>query len=48
LGQLGRKVYALLNDWEQYNNKTYAFHQARSPWLRWNPLSWGVLLVPGV
>ena len=48
LGRLARKTYALLNDWEQYNNKTFAFHQARSPWLRWNPLSWGVLLVLGV
>ena len=48
LGQLGRKLYALLNDWEQYNNKTFAFHQERSPWLRWNPLSFGLLLVLGV
>jgi hypothetical protein len=47
-GLLARKTYALLNDWEQYNNKTFAFHQARSPWLRWNPLSWGVLFVLGV
>jgi hypothetical protein len=48
LGQLARKTYALLNDWEQYNNKTFAFHQARSPWLRWNPLSWGILFVLGL
>jgi hypothetical protein len=48
IGLLARKGYALLNDWEQYNNKTYAFHRDRSPWLRWNPLSWGVLLVLGV
>lgn len=48
LGLLARKTYALLNDWEQYNNKTFAFHQARSPWLRWNPLSWGLLLVLSV
>jgi 4-amino-4-deoxy-L-arabinose transferase-like glycosyltransferase len=48
LGLLARKTYALLNDWEQYNNKTFAFHKARSPWLRWNPLSWGVLFVFGV
>jgi len=43
-----RKAYALLNNWEQYNNKTYAFHKARSPWLRWNPIGWGVLLVLAV
>lgn len=45
IGQLARKTYAFLNDWEQYNNKTYAFHAARSPWLAWNPLGWGFLLV---
>ena len=45
---LARKTYAFLNDWEQYNNKTYAFHSARSPWLAWNPIGWGVLLVLGV
>lgn len=44
---LARKAYALCNDWEQYNNKTYAFHHGRSPWLRWNPLSWGTLFVLG-
>jgi hypothetical protein len=45
---MARKAYALLNNWEQYNNKTYAFHKARSPWLRWNPVGWGVLLVLAV
>ena len=45
---LARKAYALLDNWEQYNNKTYAFHKALSPWLRWNPLCWGILLVPAV
>ncbi|MDD3180227.1 MAG: hypothetical protein PHQ04_07720 [Opitutaceae bacterium] len=48
LSLLARKIYALLNNWEQYNNKTFAFHQARSPWLLPNPLSWGVLLILGV
>jgi len=47
-GLMGRKAYALLNNWEQYNNKTYAFHQALSPWLRWNPLCWAVLLLLGI
>ncbi len=45
-GQLARKFYALLNDWEQYNNKTFAFHHDLSPWLRWNPLTFGVLRIP--
>ncbi len=44
LAQLTRKSYALINNWEQYNNKTYAFHQQRSPWLRWNPIGWGLVL----
>ncbi|MGA2051934.1 MAG: hypothetical protein ABSH19_01345, partial [Opitutales bacterium] len=42
---MGRKTYYLFNDFDQYNNKTYAWHQEQSPWLRWNFLSWGVLLV---
>jgi hypothetical protein len=45
---MARKTYALLNNWEQYNNETYAFHKARSPWLRWNPICWGMLLVLAV
>lgn len=43
-----RKAYYLLNDFDAYNNKTYAFHQARSPWLAPNPLGWGVLFVAAV
>jgi hypothetical protein len=45
---MARKAYALLDNWEQYNNKTYAFHKARSPWLRWNPIGWGLLLILAV
>ena len=45
---MARKAYALANNWEQYNNKTYAFHKALSPWLRWNPICWGILLLPAV
>lgn len=44
----GRKLYYLLNDEEQYNNKTFAFHQARSPALRWNHLGWGVVWTLGL
>ena len=47
-GLMARKAYALLNNWEQYNNKTFAFHKALSPWLSWNPVCWGILLVLGV
>jgi len=46
-GFLMRKAYAFCNDWEQYNNKTYEFHRERSPWLFWNPLSFGVIAVLG-
>ena len=45
---MARKAYALLNNWEQYNNKTFAFHKARSPWLSWNPICWGIVFMLGV
>ena len=38
------KTYALLNNCEQYNNKTYSIHKQRSPWLRWNPIHWTIIL----
>ncbi|MFP4674336.1 MAG: hypothetical protein ACLFO5_07090 [Opitutales bacterium] len=47
LGLMGRKVVYLFNDWEPYNNLTYAFHKERFPLLRWNPLGWGILLLGG-
>jgi 4-amino-4-deoxy-L-arabinose transferase-like glycosyltransferase len=43
-----RKLAALLHNTEQYNNKTFAFHKANNAVLRFNPLSWGVLLVAGL
>ena len=43
----GRKLVYLLSYFEQYNNKTYAFHQQRSPWLRPNPLGWTIVLTLG-
>jgi len=45
--QMIGKAYALLNDYEQYNNKTYFLHKARSPWLRFNPLGWSWMLFLG-
>jgi len=42
------KSYYTLNDFEQYNNKTYSFHAARNGLLSWNPLSFGWMLVLGV
>ena len=41
---LASKSWYLLNDFEQYDIKTYHFHKALSPWLRWNPLSWSYVL----
>ncbi len=41
------KTYALVNNFEQYNNKTYSFHKRLSPWLRGNPICWGILLLFG-
>lgn len=38
------KVYAWLNNFEQYNNKTYSFHKNLSPYLRYNVIGWGLLL----
>lgn len=45
LGLMSRKVVYVFNNWEQYNNLSYAYHKARWPLLAWNPLGWGVLLV---
>ncbi len=45
LGLMGRKVLYVFNNWEQYNNLSYAYHKARWPMLTWNPLGWGVLLL---
>ena len=45
LGLMAKKVYFVLNNFEQYNNKTYAVQKALSPVLKPNPLGWGVTLV---
>ncbi len=45
LALMMRKVYYLFNNYEQYNNKTYSFHKQLSPFLRWNPIGWGLLLI---
>jgi hypothetical protein len=45
LGLMARKSLYVFNNWEQYNNLSYAYHKARWPMLAWNPLGWGVLLL---
>jgi hypothetical protein len=47
IGLMTRKLVYVFNNWEQYNNLTYAYHKARWPVLAWNPLGWGVLLLTG-
>lgn len=39
-----KKSYFFLNTKEQYNNKTFSFYKRNSAVLRWNPLSWGILI----
>jgi len=46
--QMGLKLYYLLNNYEQYNNKTYQVHKSLSPWLQYNPINWTWLLVAGL
>lgn len=38
------KTYATVHNYEQYDNKSYFFHKDLSPWIRWNPLGWGVIM----
>ncbi|MGB0370660.1 MAG: hypothetical protein ACPGN3_04865 [Opitutales bacterium] len=45
LGLMGRKLVYLFNDWEQYNNLSYAYQKGRFPVLSVNPLGWGVVLL---
>jgi 4-amino-4-deoxy-L-arabinose transferase-like glycosyltransferase len=42
---MAKKIYFLFNNFEQYNNKTYAVQKSLSPVLRYNPLGWGATLV---
>jgi hypothetical protein len=44
LALMARKALYAINDYEQYNNKTYWLHKERSPWLRLNPLGFGLVL----
>lgn len=43
-----KKIYYLLNNYEQYNNKTFSFHKNLSPILRYNPLGFGLILILAV
>ena len=41
----GKRVYYLMNNFEQYNNKTFSFHKDLSPVLKYNPLCFGFVFV---
>jgi 4-amino-4-deoxy-L-arabinose transferase-like glycosyltransferase len=43
-----KKAYYLFNDYDQYNNFTYAWEKAQSPVLAWNFLGWGIVLILAV
>ncbi|HXU78799.1 MAG TPA: hypothetical protein VN794_19640 [Methylomirabilota bacterium] len=45
VGLMARKSYYLFNNFEQYNNKTFAIQKTLSPPLRWDPLGWGITLI---
>jgi 4-amino-4-deoxy-L-arabinose transferase-like glycosyltransferase len=45
---LATKAWYAINNYEQYNNKTYWVHKERSPWLRNNPLGFAILLALAV
>jgi tetratricopeptide (TPR) repeat protein len=48
LALIATKTYYLINNFEQYNNKTYWLHKSRSHWLRPNPICWSLILALGV
>ena len=41
---LGRKLYILIHNYEQYEGKTYSLQKSISPYLSTNPIAWGILL----
>lgn len=43
-----RKAYYFLNNFEQYDNKTYGFHKQLHAQLRINPIHWGMCLLLAV
>jgi len=44
INHLSSKFSYLINNFEQYNNKTYDLHKRLSPWLAYNPVCFGLLL----
>ena len=48
LALMFRKAYYFLNNYEQYDNKTYGFHKRLHWQLRVNPIHWGLLFLLAV
>ncbi len=48
IGLMTRKAYFFLNNYEQYDNKTYNLHKNIHWPLRWNPIHWGAILLIAV
>lgn len=42
---MSKKILYLCNTYEQYNNLTFNFHKERFLFLKFNPISWGWILV---
>ncbi|MDD3000420.1 MAG: hypothetical protein PHF29_01530 [Candidatus Riflebacteria bacterium] len=41
----GKRIYYMMNNFEQYNNKTFSFHKELSPVLKYNPLCFGFVFI---
>lgn len=39
-----RKLYSLIHNYEQYDNKTYSLQKSISPFLSKNPIGWGLII----
>ena len=45
IGLMFRKTHSLVHNYEQYDNKTYSLQKSDSPFLRFNPIGWGLLFL---
>lgn len=43
-----RKLYSLVHNYEQYDNKTYSLQKSISPFLSVNPIGWGLIITLAV
>ena len=45
MGLMLRKFHSLVHNYEQYDNKTFSLQKYESPFLRFNPIGWGLLFL---